>query len=178
MLRSASSPNMQGPMSLQENRLRKEEEVLVALRRIIRATDLHGKLLARETGMTAPQLMLLQMAERLHEPTIGDIAREANLTQATVTTIVERMEKRGLVIRKRNQSDRRKVNVLLTQKGACVLEKAPAMLQNRFVERFLALSDWEQNFILAALQRVGGLMDAGDIDASPVLDTGPLDRPV
>lgn len=158
--------------------MRKEEEVLVALRRIIRATDLHGKLLAKETGMTAPQLMLLQMAKRLHEPAIGDIACEANLTQATVTTIIERMEKRGLVMRRRNQTDRRKVNVLLTRNGEEVLDRAPEMLQNRFVERFLALPDWEQNLILAALQRVGGLMGAEDLDASPVLDTGSLDRPV
>ena len=87
------------------------------------------------------------------------------------------MEKRGLVMRRRNQTDRRKVNVLLTRNGEEVLDRAPEMLQNRFVERFLALPDWEQNLILAALQRVGGLMGAEDLDASPVLDTGSLDRP-
>ena len=37
------------------------EEVLVALRRVIRATDLHSKHLAKTTGLTAPQMLLLQI---------------------------------------------------------------------------------------------------------------------
>src|SRR3546814_14643081 len=35
-------------------------DVLTALRRIIRATDLHSKQLAREVGLTTPQAVLLQ----------------------------------------------------------------------------------------------------------------------
>src|SRR3546814_13790922 len=34
-------------------------DVLTALRRIIRATDLHSKQLAREVGLTTPQVVLL-----------------------------------------------------------------------------------------------------------------------
>lgn len=154
----------------------KQEDVLIALRQIIRATDLHSKQLAREIGLTTPQLLLLQMTAQLGHPTIGRLAREANLTQATVTTIIERMEKRNLVSRLRNEADRRRVNVRPTAEGQAILDRAPAMLQHDFTAKFKALPEWEQNFLISALQRVASLMDADQLDASPLLDTGALDR--
>jgi len=39
---------------------KKTDEVLLALRRAIRATDLHSKYLSKTTGLTAPQILLLQ----------------------------------------------------------------------------------------------------------------------
>jgi len=44
------------------------------------------------------------------------------------------------------------------------------------MDRFSRLQDWEQSQILSSLQRVAAMMNAGDIDASPVLDLGAIDR--
>ena len=44
------------------------------------------------------------------------------------------------------------------------------------MDRFSRLQDWEQSKILSSLQRVAAMMNAGDIDASPVLDLGAIDR--
>ena len=57
-----------------------------------------------------------------------------------------------------------------------MLEKAPQLLQASFIEQFSGLDDWEQNGIIASLQRVARMMDAHGMDASPVLDVGALDR--
>ena len=151
-------------------------DVLIALRRIIRATDLHAKRLAKETGLTPPQLLILQTLDRSGNTTIGEVAAARNLTQATVTTIVDRMERRGLVVRQRNQQDKRKVNIVLTEEGQKILDDAPTILQDRLAEKFAKLKDWEQSYILSALQRVATIMDAEEIDASPVLDLGAIDR--
>ena len=102
-----------------------KEKVLVALRRIIRATDLHSKRLARETGLTLPQLLLLQTIHELGDVTIGRLAQEMNLTQATVTTIVDRLSAADMVFRERDSQDKRKVLVHLTDKGHATLTKAP-----------------------------------------------------
>ena len=40
--------------------MRKDEELLVALRRVIRAVDLRSKQLSKDVGITGPQLMVLQ----------------------------------------------------------------------------------------------------------------------
>ncbi|MCP5187545.1 MAG: MarR family transcriptional regulator [Pseudomonadales bacterium] len=152
------------------------KEVLVALRRVIRATDLHSRHLARTTGLTAPQMLLLQAIRDSGQVTIGELARQVSLSQATVTTILDRLEARGLAYRQRSEQDKRKVHALLTPEGAAVLQDAPLPLQEQFAARFAALQDWEQAMMIAALQRVAYMMDAEDIDASPVLDLGTLDR--
>lgn len=152
------------------------EEVLIALRRVIRATDLHSKYLAKTTGLTAPQILLLQTLRDKGQVTIGELAQEMSLSQATVTTILDRLEKRGLVYRQRSLSDKRKVHAYLTESAMETLKSAPIPLQDRFTREFSKLDEWEQAMIMSALKRVAQMMDAQHIDASPVLDLGLLDR--
>jgi DNA-binding MarR family transcriptional regulator len=152
------------------------EEVLVALRRVIRATDLHSKHLAKTTGLTTPQILLLQTIRDKGEITIGEIANEINLSQATVTSILDRLEKRELVYRERSKEDKRKVHAYLTDQATETLKEAPIPLQEHFTQQFNDLQEWEKNMIVSSLQRVAQMMDAQHIDASPVLDIGILDR--
>ena len=140
------------------------DEVLVALRRIIRATDLHSKYLAKTTGLTAPQILLLQTLRNKGEDTVGGLAKEMSLSQATVTTILDRLEKKSLVIRERSTT------------ALATLKDAPLPLQEQFARQFRDLQDWEQLGIISSLSRIAQMMDAQHIDASPVLDVGILDR--
>ncbi len=159
-----------------ETLLNSIEEVLVALRRVIRATDLHSKHLAKTTGLTAPQILLLQTIRNKGEVTIGQIANEMSLSQATVTSILDRLEKRNLVYRERSKEDKRKVHAYLTEQAAEILKDAPIPLQEHFTSQFGDLQKWEQTMIISSLQRVAQMMDAQHIDASPILDIGVLDR--
>ena len=160
-----------------DQKLDRLELVLTSLRRVIRATDLHSKRLAKTSGLTAPQILLLQTIRRLPGSTIGQLASEVSLSQATVTNIMDRLENRELVRRERSTVDKRKVHVHLTKRGEQVVVRAPTPLQEHFARQFNELHDWEQTMIIAALQRVAHMMDAQHIDASPVLDVGTLDRP-
>lgn len=152
------------------------EEVIVALRRIIRATDLHSRQLNKVTGLTASQLLILKLLQQNTELTAGQVARQVSLSQATVTSIVDQLEQRSLLLRERGQADRRKVFMRLTEAGKALLANAPKPLQTSFIQQFQDLHDWEQDMILSALERVAYMMDAQHIDASPVLDVGQLDR--
>lgn len=152
------------------------DEVLVALRRIIRATDMHSKYLAKNTGLTAPQMLLLQTLRNKEEDTVGGLAKEMNLSQATVTTILDRLEKKSLITRVRSTEDRRKVLVYLSDDAHEILKGAPIPLQEQFTRQFNDLQDWEQLMIISSLGRIAQMMDAQHIDASPVLDVGTLDR--
>ncbi|MCB1671947.1 MAG: MarR family transcriptional regulator [Pseudomonadales bacterium] len=154
------------------------EEVLIALRRVMRATGLHSKFLARTTGLTTPQILVLQaIRSSPGELIVGELAARVNLSQATVTSILDRLEKRQLVSRQRSLQDKRKVVVSLTGPGLKTLKSAPMPLQEQFTRQFHELQEWEQSMIVAALQRVAMMMDADEIDASPVLDVGLLMSP-
>ncbi len=146
-------------------------DVLVSLRRIIRATDLHSKRMIKECGLTTPQVMVLRAIESLGDVTVKRISSDVSLSQATVTTILNRLESRGLVDRVRSIEDKRIVNAKLTAAGRDVLLSAPKLLHDKFIHRFESLSDWEKTQLLSSLQRVANMMDAESIDAAPVLDT-------
>jgi len=151
-----------------------EEQVLVELRKIINATQQSAKQLARETALTTSQLVVMELLKSQGELTPRAIAQSMNLTQATVTSLVDRLQARGYVARQRGERDRRQVHVTLTREGEAQLADAPESLQQRFVRDFRRLEPWERSSILAALQRVAHLLDAASIDAAPVLAVGHL----
>jgi len=146
-----------------------QDHVLVSLRRIIRATDMHSRKLGKRTGLTTPQLVILSAVGNLHDPTVSDIAKAVSLSLATVTTILNRLESNRLVHRERSTVDRRRVIVTLTPTGEETHNQAPRPLQDRFVGRFAQLESWEQHHIVAALEGVATMMDAETLDAAPML---------
>lgn len=154
--------------------MEKYEELLVSLRRVIRAIDLYSKKLSKESGLTTPQLIVLQEITLHDGCMVKDIAKSINLSSATVTSILDRLEARQYVIRERSETDKRKVGLHLTEQGKTVLKDAPRPLQTHFIERFENLHDWEQTQMLSTMQRIANMMNAEDIDAAPMLEVGAL----
>ncbi len=151
--------------------MQNHDQVLIAIRRIIRAVDLHSRRLAQRSGLTGPQLLVMQAIAAHALPTSGEVSREVSLSQATVTTILDRLERNGYIQRIRSESDKRKVHLRLTEGGQRLLDAAPTPLQESFIDSFDKLKDWEQHLIISSLERVVEMMDAQDLDAAPLLTT-------
>jgi len=154
----------------------RSQQALSAMRQILRATENYARKLARDTGLTASQLLLLQVLDEHGETTAGQIAAHMGITQATTTSLLHKLEARGLVRRQRGDSDRRQVWLSLTGEGREKLAAAPDGLQEKFRDRFENLASWEQAMLVAGLERVAALLDAETIDAAPLLDVGAIDR--
>ena len=152
------------------------QQLLIALRRINKATDTGAKRLAKDTGLTTPQLLAMQAVGDAGSPAVGEIARAINLTLATTTSILNGLERKGLVEKRRDLADKRRVIVSATLAGARLIQEAPKTMHELLARRFESLETWEQSFVVAALQRVALLMDAADIDAAPLLHTGAIER--
>ncbi len=153
------------------------DEVLIAIRRIIQSIDLHSRYLVKNFGLTGPQLIILQEVSRFGEISISELSKSISLGQATVTGILERLENRGLITRRRSKSDKRKVLIKVTKACDSLLDKAPPPMQEHFVDNFENLQDWEQSMILGSLQRIVALLDAKAIDVAPILvGAGPIEE--
>jgi DNA-binding MarR family transcriptional regulator len=139
-------------------------DVLVLLRRIMRAADLHSRRLVKATGLTVPQLLVLRAIQDLGEVTAGRVSAQVSLSQATVSTILDRLEGRGLIERYRSAVDRRVVHTRLTAAGEQALAKAPPAMQERFIARFEALPPPQRIAIIAALRGVAEMMETGEDD--------------
>ncbi|MEX5729717.1 DNA-binding MarR family transcriptional regulator [Rhodovulum iodosum] len=156
--------------------MKRSDISLIALRRILRATELYGRELAKAAGLTAVQIRVLQIVAETGISTPKAIASRMGVSQATMTTLIDRLVAKGLVERHRSQTDRRQMNILISDAGREAIERAPDPLHDRYVEAFDKLPDWEQAMIVAALERVAGLLNAGNLDASPVLDLGDIKK--
>lgn len=154
-----------------------ETSVVASLRQIMRAVDLHSRSLLQSCGLTGPQLAALGEVVERESVSTGDLARALHLSQATVSGIVDRLESRGLLARRRSDGDRRRSEITATPEGASLLGAAPSLLQDQFRQRLESLEEWERLQILASLRRVASLMAADDLDAAPHLVTGTIQPP-
>ncbi len=150
------------------------DDFLVSLRQITRAIDLHSRKIQKLSGLTTSQLLVLEAIQKLDVATPKAIAQEIVLSQATVTSLVDRLEKRGLVKRQKSDTDKRSVWIVLTAEGAEKLNDAPDILQAEFLEKYRTLEAWERQMLIASLSRIAGMMNAEDLDASPILTSGEI----
>lgn len=150
------------------------DDSLIALRRIVRATELFGREIRQTTGVTASQFRVLQIIAENGFATAKTISTRMQVSQGTVTSVVDKLVRDGLALRHKSEQDRRQINIVLTDAGSKILEDAPDPLQQRFVRKFAAMEDWEQAMVVASLERVAAMLDAEDLDASPILDTGEI----
>jgi len=147
-----------------------EDDILRSLRRIIRGVALHNKHLAQHYEITGPQLICLRILRATGPMTPSRLAAAASLSKPTISGIVDRLERRGLVTRERSTSDKRQVSLALTERGREVAFAAPPPLQERFAQNLALLSTTQQARIDRMLQRIVQMMEVKDLDAAPILD--------
>lgn len=147
------------------------DDVLISLKRIIRAIDLHSKKLVAKYGITGPQALVLKRIIYYKKVPSGILARDVNLSHATVTSILDRLEKHNYIVRTSSIEDKRKVLIEPTEQAIKVFKNSPPLLQEEFISAFHKLESWEQTLMLSTLQRIGTMMDAKNISASPLLET-------
>ncbi|MEJ8566066.1 MarR family winged helix-turn-helix transcriptional regulator [Elongatibacter sediminis] len=163
MSRAPENPEIDGSESPHE------ESVLRSIRRITRAIDLYSRKLVSSCDLTGPQLACLRELARLGELPTTRLAAAVSLSPATVTGILDRLEQAGLLERQRPESDKRCVMVTLSAAGRDALRHAPPLLQDGFTQRFRALSAASQSQLDRALQEIVAMMEAEELDASPLL---------
>lgn len=150
-----------------------DESILLSLRRITRAIDVYSRHLAKTYNLTGPQLVCLRQLARDGASSPGELAKQVSLSAATVTGILDRLETRRLVRRRRNPKDKRRVIVALTKEGRELAASAPPPLHSRLSKGLAELPQTEQAAIEEALRSVVAMMEAEDIDAAPLLSAGP-----
>ena len=97
---------------------------------------------------------------------IGDLAGEAAITPSTATRILDTLERRALVRRRRASGDRRGVTVTLTVRGRQALERRDAWLRGRQQAFFATLPDTQRALAPDQLRRLAVLID--ELAAGPV----------
>ena len=156
---------------MQDNHL---EEALVAIRRVMRATEINSLSLAKKSHLTPTQHIVLKIIASKKHATPTHISYVTTLRYTTIATVINKLLSRDLITREKGIKDKRVQYLNITQEGLKVLEASPDLLQDKFKESFSSLNDWEQSMIVSCLQRVARFIDAEEIDAAPIIDYGGL----
>lgn len=116
-MRNGEAPEKYQPGSL-PNIFGLVERLHKRLKHIQRRTVSH-------TGLTPAQYAALSLLWERDERSLKELAVGIHCTQATMTTIVDGLERKGLVSREPNAEDRRSLLVGLTPEGAQLQESTP-----------------------------------------------------
>lgn len=152
-----------------------EEQFIIALRQITQAIDHYSRYLLEVHGLSAPQIATLQELMAVESATPGRLAEDLHLSPQTMAGILNRLEKRELVVRGRHETDGRSVRVRITELGRQSVQRVPGLLRDRFREQLAKLQAWERTQLLASLQRVASMMQAADVAVEPFLYQSPAE---
>ena len=104
--------------------------------------------LLNELGITYPQYLVMMVLWEQDAQPVNDIARRLLLETNTVTPLLQRMEKLGIVTRQRGKEDKRQQIVSLTEKGKAMEEQAyqviPAGMGRELSAGPFQLDDYER----------------------------------
>ena len=117
------------------------KEINGDLRHLVQLLQTRSKRIRKETGVTGPQLQAMKTLSESPGIRISELAERIFLHPATVVGIVDRLEDRGLVARKRSKKDRRQVHVRLTAKGKAALRKTMGTAQDSMPRGLESLPD-------------------------------------
>ena len=134
-----------------------EMPIFKALRRLQQAGEVHAKRLSRFGGLTPMQLMILQVLAGEARLTASDLSGRVSLTAATLSGMIDRLEERNLLHRQRDDQDRRRQWLLISDAGRELLKQAPSLLPPEFNKHFAELAEWERYQLTATLIRAAEL---------------------
>ena len=112
------------------------------------------KELARRAELTGPQLTVVKMLETVGDLSLSDLSDRIRAQNSTVTGIIDRMEREGLVVRARSTQDKRVVHIRLTDKGERIAREIPIEPMEIFRSALGGLTGAETRDLLRILTKL------------------------
>ncbi|MBD3636427.1 MAG: MarR family transcriptional regulator [Crocinitomicaceae bacterium] len=146
-------------------------EILVGLRKIIRAINLESKQIQKEHGISIPQLLCLNYLKNQPEykSTSKELKAYMNLNASTISGIVGRLEKKGYLARVPVKEDKRVSSILLTGLGLKIIDQIPPLMHDKLTHKLQQLPASKLNDIQGAISLLIEFMGTESLDASPVI---------
>lgn len=141
-------------------------EIMYDLRKIFKAIQQYSEQVLKEFGVTGPQLWALRIIYNESRFSMGDLSDKMYLHMSTVSGIMDRLEKKGYVERKRDSTDRRVVKISLTKEGKRLVQRAPTAAQGRLLHGLENLSKPQVLNIRSSFEKVVRLMEIENVKAT------------
>jgi DNA-binding MarR family transcriptional regulator len=131
-----------------------ESEIFSCLRRIINAVEIYSSKMKDKTGLNVSQLSCLLVLEKTGPLSLSKLSQHVFLSPSMITSIVDQLEKKELVLRTRKSSDRRVILIELTDKGKEVAQTAPPSFQEQLTTNLSHLKEEEKKTLFDNLNKL------------------------
>ncbi|HWI74965.1 MAG TPA: MarR family transcriptional regulator, partial [Baekduia sp.] len=109
--------------------------------------------------LTQGQIRALFKIDASGETTAGDLAKAAELSPASVSSMLDHLERDGIVSRQRSESDRRVVVVTLTDSGRALLDSKREAWRARGAAALAGVSDEDLLAAADVMHRMASMLD-------------------
>lgn len=126
-----------------------------------------GRELRREkiAGVSPQQVGLLVLIRYEAGVTVGTLAAEERVSTAAMSKRISRLERDGLVVRTPSETDRRRVDLSLTEEGQRTLRRVRSRRTAWLASRLESLSPAERATVSAAIDPLSRLLDEEEEEA-------------
>ena len=144
------------------------QRILDSVRRLVQLLRLSDRAAQARVGISAAQLFVLYELGKEDALSLTDLAERTRTDQSSVSVVVTRLVDGGFVTRERDDADARRLVLRLTRTGRTLLQRAPAIAQERLLEALDALPPSSRRQFADTFAKVLEAMGAGE-GAPPML---------
>jgi DNA-binding MarR family transcriptional regulator len=137
------------------------DDLRIALRELLAAQRrLRGREAQRTGAISFSQHAVLRVLADGQEHSAGELATAADLTPASITKMLDGLSRAGFLERVRDESDRRRVGVRITDAGRREFAAKEQRIRAAWEDELEGASEEELDAMIVALQRMAALFDA------------------
>ncbi|UCD83865.1 MAG: MarR family transcriptional regulator [Deltaproteobacteria bacterium] len=147
-----------------------EMQIIDSLRRVLQAIDIYSVWLRRNYGLNASQLSCLQELADSGPLSISQLSKKVILSASTLTSVVDKLEEKELLMRVRNLPDRRVIQLQLTDSGREAVRNAPKTVLMKIMEGLSHFPVEAKDEINRSLTRLISVIESEKLSDLPVTE--------
>lgn len=135
-------------------------KLYIILSRAYRAILAHDEKDIKRHGLTLTEFAVLELLYHRGPQPLQQIGEKILITSGSITYVVDKLEKRGLLYRQQHEKDRRISHAILTATGHSLLQEIFPQHQQALEQALAGLSDEEQQAAAELLKKLGRYAEA------------------
>ncbi|MTI68816.1 MAG: MarR family transcriptional regulator [Firmicutes bacterium] len=127
-------------------------EIEKSLRKVDNIIRQKGREILKDFNITAPQFIALQWLINEGDLTIGELSKKMSLACSTITDLIDRMEKNKLVVRTKDENDKRVVRIKVKEKGHTLVQEVLDKRRYFLTEKLKGFKEEDKEFLMKNLK--------------------------
>lgn len=111
--------------------------------------------------VTMDQFLILQYIYQHESITASEIAQAFGVGRSAITAIVNRLVEKDLLIRKRNENDRRIVSLMVSERGKKIVQATEKEIYEHIQDKLSHFNKEDIEFFLHSIEKLAELMESG-----------------